>query len=105
MRITRCPLSFQAGNRIRTCDLNLGKVALYQLSYARMSISISLLRPRRHKTEPPGGWLRTATILPEFQIFVNQLSSTERREKTGQPGLSDPNSAGSRTRREISLCS
>jgi hypothetical protein len=24
-----------AGNRARTCDLNLGKVALYQLSYAR----------------------------------------------------------------------
>ena len=25
----------KAGNRIRTGDLNLGKVALYQLSYAR----------------------------------------------------------------------
>ena len=25
----------QSGNRIRTGDLNLGKVALYQLSYAR----------------------------------------------------------------------
>ena len=28
----------QAGNRIRTGDLNLGKVALYQLSYACMSM-------------------------------------------------------------------
>ncbi len=28
-------LFIQAGNRIRTGDLNLGKVALYQLSYAR----------------------------------------------------------------------
>ncbi len=26
---------FEAGDRIRTGDLNLGKVALYQLSYAR----------------------------------------------------------------------
>jgi hypothetical protein len=26
-----------AGNRIRTGDLNLGKVALYQLSYSRSS--------------------------------------------------------------------
>ena len=25
-----------AGNRVRTGDLNLGKVALYQLSYSRM---------------------------------------------------------------------
>ena len=28
-------LSFGAGNRTRTGDINLGKVALYQLSYAR----------------------------------------------------------------------
>jgi hypothetical protein len=26
-----------AGNRVRTGDLNLGKVALYQLSYSRSS--------------------------------------------------------------------
>jgi hypothetical protein len=30
-----------AGNRVRTGDLNLGKVALYQLSYSRTQ--------RRHK--------------------------------------------------------
>src|SRR5215212_4681908 len=34
--------SFGAGNRTRTGDINLGKVALYQLSYARV-----LLRRRR----------------------------------------------------------
>ncbi len=28
-------LLFGAGNRVRTGDLNLGKVALYQLSYSR----------------------------------------------------------------------
>jgi hypothetical protein len=28
---------FGAGNETRTRDLNLGKVALYQLSYSRMS--------------------------------------------------------------------
>ena len=28
---------FGAGNRSRTGDLNLGKVALYQLSYSRMT--------------------------------------------------------------------
>ena len=27
--------SFGAGNQVRTGDLNLGKVALYQLSYSR----------------------------------------------------------------------
>ena len=29
------PFVFGAGERVRTVDLNLGKVALYQLSYAR----------------------------------------------------------------------
>jgi hypothetical protein len=28
-------LTFGAGNQVRTGDLNLGKVALYQLSYSR----------------------------------------------------------------------
>jgi hypothetical protein len=29
-------ISFGAGNRTRTGDIDLGKVALYQLSYARV---------------------------------------------------------------------
>ena len=33
----------RAGNRARTGDLNLGKVALYQLSYARTSRHIVLV--------------------------------------------------------------
>ncbi len=32
-----------AGNGARTRDLNLGKVALYQLSYSRIHISLSSL--------------------------------------------------------------
>ena len=30
-----------AGNRVRTGDLNLGKVALYQLSYSRTLLRLS----------------------------------------------------------------
>ncbi len=32
---------FGAGNEARTRDLNLGKVALYQLSYSRMKLNES----------------------------------------------------------------
>ena len=35
-----------AGNRVRTGDLNLGKVALYQLSYSRIvNLTRSTLQP------------------------------------------------------------
>ena len=37
----------KAGNRIRTGDLNLGKVALYQLSYARVSVTIYPAGPEK----------------------------------------------------------
>ena len=33
-------LMFGAGNEVRTRDLNLGKVALYQLSYSRVVITL-----------------------------------------------------------------
>ncbi len=33
---------FGAGNETRTRDLNLGKVALYQLSYSRISVNFAL---------------------------------------------------------------
>jgi hypothetical protein len=35
---------FGAGNEIRTRDLNLGKVALYQLSYSRMFPTFGVVR-------------------------------------------------------------
>jgi hypothetical protein len=41
---------YRANDRVRTGDLNLGKVALYQLSYVRIALSCSkyceLLRAR-----------------------------------------------------------
>jgi hypothetical protein len=37
LRETGLPSAFGAGNETRTRDLNLGKVALYQLSYSRMT--------------------------------------------------------------------
>src|SRR5215218_8913139 len=42
----------RAGNRARTGDLNLGKVALYQLSYARVLRAPNVSRPR-HRVNPP----------------------------------------------------
>jgi hypothetical protein len=36
--------AMQAGNRARTGDLNLGKVALYQLSYARKNVKLITAR-------------------------------------------------------------
>ena len=33
-----CPFKFGAGEESRTLDLNLGKVALYQLSYSRNGV-------------------------------------------------------------------
>ncbi len=37
---------FGAGNQVRTGDLNLGKVALYQLSYSREGLCILAARSR-----------------------------------------------------------
>ncbi len=37
----RTPNKFGAGEESRTLDLNLGKVALYQLSYSRMGTAVS----------------------------------------------------------------
>jgi hypothetical protein len=37
-----------AGDRIRTGDIDLGKVALYQLSYSRSKEDSIFLHPHRH---------------------------------------------------------
>ena len=42
-----------AGNRVRTGDLNLGKVALYQLSYSRTFSKQPFLQPRVSKNGVP----------------------------------------------------
>ncbi len=41
---------YRAGNRARTGDLNLGKVALYQLSYARETNPSSTDAPTGNRT-------------------------------------------------------
>ena len=41
---------FGAGDESRTRDLNLGKVALYQLSYSRMNNMCVLLQALNYKT-------------------------------------------------------
>ena len=47
-----------AGNEARTRDLNLGKVALYQLSYSRIKRKLSL--EARGGVEPPWTDLQSA---------------------------------------------
>ena len=41
--LSQGPWNFGAGNEARTRDLNLGKVALYQLSYSRISMKSELV--------------------------------------------------------------
>ena len=45
-----------AGNRVRTGDLNLGKVALYQLSYSRNSEVRSPQQRSAKKVASPRGF-------------------------------------------------
>ena len=61
-------LKFGAGNEARTRDLNLGKVALYQLSYTRMRLAASVWW-RILKTPPAA--VNTAHAL----FFLRQLYS------------------------------
>ena len=44
---------FRAGNRARTGDLNLGKVALYQLSHVRVGVEISARGTRAGASSSP----------------------------------------------------
>ena len=59
LQTSALPLGYgttRAGNRARTGDLNLGKVALYQLSYARVFSFDSRPQsiPRSHGESNPG---------------------------------------------------
>ncbi len=56
------PFKFGAGNEIRTRDLNLGKVALYQLSYSRVAPDVTRMsEAQNYSAEPPAlfcsGWI------------------------------------------------
>ena len=55
-----------AGNEARTRDLNLGKVALYQLSYSR--ILTFTARARGPDSQTSGGAVRSRTGLTGFAI-------------------------------------
>ena len=46
---------FGAGNEVRTRDLNLGKVALYQLSYTRIKTRV----------------LRSSCIIDQYRRIIN----------------------------------
>ena len=52
----------RAGNGIRTRDINLGKVALYQLSYSRKAGEIYALRPEKSSPLPLLLYLVTSRI-------------------------------------------
>lgn len=55
----RFPLEFGAGNESRTRDLNLGKVALYQLSYSRIVFCTAAYLPK-WKTASQYIWIFSA---------------------------------------------
>ncbi len=60
-----------AGNETRTRDLNLGKVALYQLSYSRMvHLSMQLFQPLRFSTQL-SVWYQSLS-LAVYTEFFNQ---------------------------------
>ena len=43
---------YGAGDGIRTRDINLGKVALYQLSYSRLGVPFVIFPQRRGSVKP-----------------------------------------------------
>ena len=64
---------YGAGNEIRTRDLNLGKVALYQLSYSR--VKGCALWGMALFVSTAGAWLRA----PKIQFIGANLCGTPRR--------------------------
>ena len=54
---------YGAGDRVRTRDINLGKVALYQLSYSRV-VDSSILSRHRH------GCQFHAIVMPKPQCLA-----------------------------------
>ena len=64
---------FGAGDESRTRDLNLGKVALYQLSYSRMNNMGVLLQASHYKQFQSKK--RDITFLLLLQSFFNHMPS------------------------------
>ena len=102
--------AFGAGNEARTRDLNLGKVALYQLSYSRMELKIitenqalifstvvgipllagdQIDRFRSDSLRKDGGAIRSRTGLDGFAIRCITALLSRRRcpDEKGKPEL------------------
>ena len=64
-----------AGNEARTRDLNLGKVALYQLSYSRMASNPTSNLPcrREKRNHTRGPWRRQAVFQKKFRPGIAQI--------------------------------
>ncbi|CAM2193806.1 protein of unknown function [Paraburkholderia kururiensis] len=91
-REAQLPRVSGAGDESRTRDLNLGKVALYQLSYSRMVLLATLSEPtqpqnaaskiwsgRRVSNSRPQPWQGCALpteLLPRFAAFCRLLKAT-----------------------------
>ena len=73
------PNPLRADDRVRTGDLNLGKVALYQLSYVRMRPGV--VSARREKNISPSR--------PEFKIWGPSTSTYRHRPVTRRPADPD----------------
>ena len=63
----RFPLEFGAGNESRTRDLNLGKVALYQLSYSRIVFRTEPYWPK-WKTASQYIWIFSTVQIPGLVV-------------------------------------
>ena len=63
---------YGAGNEVRTRDIQLGRLTLYQLSYSRTSLSLLLTLVAEAGFEPTtfGLWARRATRLLYSAIFM-----------------------------------
>lgn len=66
---------FGAGDEVRTCDLQNGNLALYQLSYTRVLLTIILNIRRRYVKERT---LRTPRLNAFSSIFTYLFKSSSR---------------------------
>ena len=67
-----------AGNESRTRDLNLGKVALYQLSYSRVILQVKQWSGKRVSNSRPQPWQGCALpteLFPQIFAFAAKKSA------------------------------
>ena len=75
------PNPLRADDRVRTGDLNLGKVALYQLSYVRIATWISV--PRREKNISPSPAEFKNRVPPQSSTYCHRLVTFGRPREPG----------------------